>query len=76
MRRTRRSVLFVCTMNAVRSPMAAALLRHLLAPACWSNRRGWSRASLDPLAVEVMAEIGIDLSGHQPRRLDDLKPGL
>jgi protein-tyrosine-phosphatase len=69
------SILFVCTMNAVRSPMAAALARHLLGEGTRIDSAGVEAGELDPLAVEVMKEIGIALSTHRPRSLTDLHPG-
>ena len=68
-----RSVLFVCTMNAVRSPMAAAMLRHLLGRFVYVESAGVRAGQLDPLAVEVMEEIGIEIAGHRPRRFEDLE---
>lgn len=67
-----RSVLFVCTRNAVRSPMAEALVNKI-APTGEVRvmSAGLEAAPLDPFAVEVMKEIGIDLSGHQPTSLLD-----
>ncbi len=68
------AVLFVCTMNAVRSPMAAALLENLLGEGARVDSVGVEAGELDPLAVEVMKEIGIALSSHQPRCLEVLGP--
>jgi protein-tyrosine-phosphatase len=68
------SVLFVCTMNAVRSPMAAALLRHLKGQEIHVESAGVEAGALDPLAVETMAEIGIALA-HHPHRIEDLVDG-
>lgn len=69
------SVLFVCTMNAVRSPMAAALLRRLKGRTIYVKSAGARAGDQDPLAIEVMAEIGVKLGGHRPRRLEDLQDG-
>jgi protein-tyrosine-phosphatase len=66
------SVLFVCTMNAVRSPMAAALLRQLKGREIYVESAGAEAGALDPLAIEAMAEIGIALT-HRPRRFEDLQ---
>lgn len=66
------SVLFACTMNAVRSPMAAAMLRHLLGRTIYVQSAGVKAGMLDPLAVEVMDEIGIEIAAHKPRRFEDL----
>ena len=68
------SVLFVCTLNAVRSPMAAALLRHLR-PGLSVESAGLEPGDPDFLMVAVMAELGLDLVGHTPHRLENLKPG-
>jgi protein-tyrosine-phosphatase len=69
------SILFVCTMNAVRSPMAAALLHNMAGEGTKVDSAGVEAGQLDPLAVEVMKEIGIALSTHRPRCLSDLRPG-
>ena len=67
------SVLFACTMNAVRSPMAAAILRHLLGRSVYVESAGVRAGTLDPLAVEAMDEIGIEIAAHKPRRFEDLE---
>lgn len=66
-----RSVLFICTMNAVRSPMAAGLLRHLKGRELYVESAGVHAGELDPLALTVMAEIGIALEAHQPRCFEE-----
>ena len=59
------SVLFACQMNAVRSPMAAALLAQMF-PAIRVASVGVAPGNLDPFAVAVMEEVGIDISKHRP----------
>lgn len=66
------SVLFACTMNAVRSPMAAAILRHLAGHRLYVESAGVREGEADPFVRAVMDEIGIDLSSHTPRTLADL----
>lgn len=66
------SVLFACTMNAVRSPMAAAILRHLAGHRIYVESAGVRAGEADPFVAAVMDEIGIDLSAHEPRTLADL----
>lgn len=66
-----RSVLFLCTMNAARSPMAAGLLRHLKGRDVYVESAGVHAGTLDPLAAQVMAELGITLEAHQPKMLQD-----
>jgi protein-tyrosine-phosphatase len=66
------SVLFACTMNAVRSPMAAAILRHLAGRSTYVESAGVRAGEVDGFVVAVMDEIGIDVSRHLPRTLRDL----
>ena len=69
------AVLFVCSMNAVRSPMAAAILRHLAGRRSYVESAGVRAGEPDPFAAAVMDEIGIDLSRHMPKSLAALKDG-
>lgn len=66
------SVLFACTMNSVRSPMAEAILKHLHGRRIFVDSVGLRSAPIDPLAIEVMAEIGIDLRRHNAKTFDEL----
>jgi protein-tyrosine-phosphatase len=70
------AVLFACGLNAVRSPMAAALLKALRGSNLYVASAGVRTGALDPFAVAAMAELGIDISGHRPmtfEELDDLE---
>ncbi|HKT20761.1 MAG TPA: arsenate reductase ArsC [Stellaceae bacterium] len=73
MSRAPASVLFACTLNAIRSPIAAALLRRSHGRSIFVDSAGVRAAPVDPFAVAVMAEIGIDLSAHQSKSFDDLE---
>ncbi len=66
------SVLFACTMNSVRSPMAAAILQHLAGRRLYVASAGVRAGEPDGFVATVMDEIGIDLSRHQPHSLGDL----
>ena len=66
------AVLFVCSMNAVRSPMAAAILRHLAGRRSYVESAGVRAGEPDPFAAAVMEEIGIDIAAHKPNTLSDL----
>ena len=69
------SVLYVCAMNKVRSPMAAALTRRLYSEAFPVASSGL-RASdeVDATAAVVMQEVGVDLFDHKPRPMDSIDP--
>ena len=67
------AVLFACNLNAVRSPMAEAILRHLYGRRIYAESVGVRAGELDPFAVAIMAEIGIDLSEHVPKDFDSLE---
>lgn len=65
-------VLFVCIHNSARSQMAEALLNHLAADRFDATSAGLEKGNLNPLAVRVMAEIGIDISHNQTKDVFDL----
>jgi protein-tyrosine-phosphatase len=70
------AVLFVCGLNTVRSPMAAALLKQMTGNSLYVGSAGVRKGELDPFAVAAMDEIGIDIKGHRPitiEELDDLE---
>ena len=67
------AVLFACTMNSVRSPMGEALLKHLLGHRIYVDSVGVRSREIDPFAVEVMEEIGIDLAKHRAKAFDELE---
>jgi arsenate reductase len=65
------SVLFLCTHNAARSQMAEGLLRRMGGEQFEVFSAGTEATGLHPLAVEVMSEIGIDISGQRSKTLDE-----
>ncbi len=66
------AVLFACGMNAIRSPMAAGLFRQLYGKTLYVASAGVHKGFLDPFAVAVMEEIGVDISRHKPQTFEDL----
>jgi protein-tyrosine-phosphatase len=66
------AVLFACGMNAVRSPMAAGLFGQLLGKSVYVASAGVQKGELDPFAVAVMEELGIDISRHKPIDFEEL----
>ena len=68
------SVLFACTYNMIRSPMAAAMMRHYHGTRVYVDSVGVREGDeVDPFAVAVMEEIGIDISRHRCRTFEDLE---
>ncbi|WP_433574824.1 arsenate reductase ArsC [Nocardia brasiliensis] len=65
------SVLFVCVHNAGRSQMAQGFLTHLAGEAIEVRSAGSAPGTeLNPVAVQAMAEVGIDITGQTPKLLD------
>jgi ArsR family transcriptional regulator, arsenate/arsenite/antimonite-responsive transcriptional repressor / arsenate reductase (thioredoxin) len=64
-------VLFICSGNSARSPMAEGWLNHLGGGRMTARSAGISLGSLHPLAVAAMAEHGVDISGHRPTHLNE-----
>ena len=67
------AVLFACTENTVRSPMAEAILKYLHGRHVYVDSVGVRKGELDGFAVAVMDEIGIDISHHHPKTFEDLE---
>ena len=68
------SVLFVCDRNTIRSPMAEALMKHLLGHRVFVDSVGVlpDGEGVDPFAIAAMAELGLDIAAHRPKTFDDL----
>ncbi len=63
-------VLFIDARNTARSPMAEALFNHLAGSSMRADSCGaMPSQKVDPLAVQVMKEIGVDIRGYTPRRV-------
>jgi arsenate reductase len=65
-------VLFLCTENACRSQMAEGLVNHFLAGTVQAYSAGVAPTRLNPRAVRVMGELGIDISGQRAKAVADL----
>jgi protein-tyrosine-phosphatase len=70
---TPQAVLFACGLNAVRSPMAAALLKQMLGSSLYVGSAGVRKGELDAFAGAVMEEIGIDINRHGPMTFEELE---
>lgn len=67
------SILTCCTNNALRSPMMEGIAKYLYGHVIYVDSAGLRAGRLDPFAVAVMDEIGVDISGHRPKSFDDLE---
>ena len=72
-RRRPQSVLFACTMNAVRSPMAEAIARRLYGREIYFASAGVRPGEPDGFAVAAMEDYGVDISKHRPHSFEDLE---
>ena len=69
----KQKVLFLCTGNSCRSQMAEGWARHLKSDVIEPYSAGIETHGLNPNAVKVMAEAGVDISGHRSKHLNELK---
>lgn len=71
MDRKKPRVLFLCTGNSARSQMAEAFLRKHGGDRFEAHSAGLEPKEIHPYTYQVMAEVGIDLSSHRPKGLDE-----
>lgn len=64
-------VLFLCTANSARSQMAEAFLRHLGSDRFEVHSAGLEPKEVNPLAIQVMEEVGVPMKGHHSKSLSD-----
>ncbi len=69
------SVLFVCAMNSIRSPMAENLTRSIFGKQIYARSAGVAAGNADPFMQAVMDERGIPMAAHTPMTLDELGEG-
>ncbi|MHC4525191.1 MAG: arsenate reductase ArsC, partial [Planctomycetota bacterium] len=67
------NILFLCTGNSCRSQMAEGWCRHLKGDVIEPYSAGIETHGLNPNAVQVMAEAGVDISGHKSQHIDEFK---
>ena len=70
------AVLFACNINAVRSAMAEAMVKHAFPGKIFVDSCGVTPGLQDGFATAVMQEIGLDISAHEPKSFDDLDSGF
>lgn len=69
----KKKVLFLCTENSCRSQMAEGILRHLRGDKFEVESAGTRPSAVNPTAIKVMAEIGIDISGHKSKPVEEFQ---
>ena len=67
----KKRVLFLCTHNSCRSQMAEGLVNHFLGDRFQAFSAGTEATRINPLAAKVMTEIGIDITGHRSKTLEE-----
>lgn len=66
------AVLFACGLNSIRSPMAMGLFRQMFGKQIYVGSAGVRKGELDPFAVAVMEELGLDIAKHKPQTFEEL----
>jgi protein-tyrosine-phosphatase len=66
------SLLFCCTLNAVRSPMAEGLAKRLMGTRVYVDSAGVKREPVDPFVIAALDEVGIDIHRHKAKTFDEL----
>jgi protein-tyrosine-phosphatase len=68
------SVLFACSLNSVRSPMAEAMAKRLYGQSSYIDSVGVRECDVDGFAVAALDELGIDVHRHHAKTFDDVDP--
>lgn len=66
------NILFLCVANSARSQMAEGLARQLFGDGAQVRSAGSAPGGVNPLAIRALKEIGIDISGHRSKSVDDI----
>jgi arsenate reductase len=67
----KQKALFICTHNSARSHMAEGLVKAFYGDHLEAHSAGTEPSQVNPLTIRVMAEIGIDISGHHSKGVED-----
>lgn len=74
MTRQPRSLLFLCVANSARSQMAEGLARQIFGDCARVQSAGSEPSRVNPYAVEVMRELGVDLTSHRSKSVETIDP--
>ncbi|PLX19840.1 MAG: hypothetical protein C0601_00750 [Candidatus Muiribacterium halophilum] len=69
----KKKILFICTHNSCRSQMAEGLANRLLSDKVTASSAGTKKSKVDPYAIAVMKELGIDISANKSKTFEELK---
>ena len=67
----KKKVLFICTHNSARSQIAEGLMNAMLGERYEAKSAGTEPSEVNPLAIEIMSEIGIDIRSHRSKSVDE-----
>jgi len=67
----KKKVLFLCTANSCRSQMAEGIVNHFLGDRLEAVSAGTEASFVNPRAIAVLREIGVDISGHRSKNMDE-----
>ena len=67
------AVLFACSNNSIRSPIAEGILKHLHGHQIYVDSVGVRGTEVDGFAIAIMEEVGIDIGNHKPKTFEDLE---
>ncbi len=67
----KKRVLFLCTANSCRSQMAEGIINHFLSDRITAFSAGTKATDVNPTAIEVLKEIGVDISAHRAKNLSE-----
>lgn len=67
------SILFCCTLNSVRSPMAEAIMKHFYGQRTYVDSVGVRKGDVNEFAAAALSEIGIDIGDHVPKTFEELE---
>lgn len=67
----KKRILFLCTHNSCRSQMAEGIVNHYMGNHFEAYSAGTEATRVNPLAIQVLGELGIDISGHRSKTMDE-----
>ncbi len=69
-------ILFMCVANSARSQLAEGLAKNIFGPDVWIESAGSEPKSVNPFAIQILEEVGIDISNNRSKSYEQLSPGF